>query len=102
MIIDVYTWTDSRMKTVPPGDGEWVLEDSHLAAIAEKDAEIDELQAKCDQMEGDAHAMAKWIVRRGQNMPDRACPKCMVSGELVIPDWLCAYHMAVALTEPTK
>lgn len=40
--------------------------------------------------------LSKWIVQRGQALRDHACPQCMPEGgELVKPDFVCAYHLAL-------
>lgn len=49
------------------------------------------------------NAMARWIVQRGQDLRDHACPQCLPEGgDLVKPDFVCAYHIALSLVGPVQ
>lgn len=42
---------------------------------------------------------ARWIVRRGENLPDHACNECVPGGEIVKPGFRCVFHEAVQVVE---
>jgi hypothetical protein len=39
--------------------------------------------------------LSRWIVQRGQDLRDHACPQCVPEGgDLVNPSYVCAFHLA--------
>ena len=42
---------------------------------------------------------AKWIAKRGNDLPDHACAECVPGGDLVKAGFQCVYHEALAAAE---
>jgi len=43
--------------------------------------------------------MAKWIVSHKPTAPDHACARCIPDGDVVVPGFVCGYHIATSLVD---
>jgi hypothetical protein len=44
----------------------------------------------------DMQCWAKWISRRGADLPDHACAECVPHSEMIDAGFQCVYHQAIA------
>ncbi|MCK4118369.1 hypothetical protein ACI2UK_13870 [Ralstonia nicotianae] len=46
--------------------------------------------------------MAAWIVGQGNSNPDHACAQCRPDSDMLVPEFVCAYHTAAAILACTQ
>ena len=58
--------------------------------------EVLRLRAENETLRSNYYRLCLWAIDRRPGQPDHSCAECVPNSDLLIPDYLCAYHTAKA------